>query len=256
MKVNVTVCQLHSAENGLENDWNALIDHVRTHESDFLLLPEMIFSRWLAASQQVDQAQWQAAVAMNEQWLAQLDLFGETVVLGSRPTVRDGRNQNEAYAWSADGLETVHTKYFLPNEPYFWEATWYERAKSADFTAFKRAGVTFGAMICTDLWFTEHARAYARQGAQIIVNPRATELTTDKWLVGGRAAAVMAGAYCLSSNHAGDCGDFEMGGVGWIIDPNGVVLGVTSAETPFVTVTIDLAIADAAKATYPRDVLE
>ncbi len=113
-------------------------------------------------------------------------------------------------------------------------------------------------MICSDLWFAEHARGYARQGVHILANPRATERSSvDKWIAGGRAIAVMSGAFCLSSNRAGaGQGGVEFGGGGWVIDPNGNLLGLTTDAQPFVTVEIDPALAEAAKKTYPRDVKE
>lgn len=113
-------------------------------------------------------------------------------------------------------------------------------------------------MVCTDLWFTEHARAYGKAGVNVIANPRATEaFSSEKWLVGGRAAAIVSGAYCLSSNRGwrGTTG-VEFGGTGWIIDPDGAVLATTSDNEPFVTVDIDLQVAAAAKQTYPRYVIE
>lgn len=48
------------------------------------------------------------------------------------------------------------------------------------------------------------------------------------------------------------CGCRPLGGQGWIIGPDGEVLGMTSSEQPFVTVDIDLSLADRAKDTYPR----
>jgi N-carbamoylputrescine amidase len=77
-------------------------------------------------------------------------------------------------------------------------------------------------------------------------------------VVGGQAAAVVSGAFCLSSNLAGKTpqgGDYA--GVGWIIEPGeGKVLGLTSEAQPFLTLDIDLAEADRAKATYPRYVID
>lgn len=46
--------------------------------------------------------------------------------------------------------------------------------------------------------------------------------------------------------------DPNLGGLGWVIDPEGHVLGVTSPKEPFLTVEIDLDLADEAKQTYPR----
>jgi N-carbamoylputrescine amidase len=47
-----------------------------------------------------------------------------------------------------------------------------------------------------------------------------------------------------------------MGGTGWIIDPEGGVLGVTSPEQSFLTLEIDLTAAEEARTTYPRYVPE
>lgn len=82
--------------------------------------------------------------------------------------------------------------------------------------------------------------------------------SVDKWIAGGRAAAVISGAYCLSSNRGGiDQHGFEWAGTGWIIEPEeGDVLALTSLEHPFVTLDIDLTIAENAKRTYPRYVPE
>jgi N-carbamoylputrescine amidase len=103
-----------------------------------------------------------------------------------------------------------------------------------------------------------HARAYGEAGVHLIVNPRATERSTlYKWLVGVRAAAVIAGAFCLSSNRVSDQEhSVTFGGQGWIVGPDGEVLGLTFPERPFVTIEIDLNEAEQAKSTYPRNVLE
>jgi hypothetical protein len=43
---------------------------------------------------------------------------------------------------------------------------------------------------------------------------------------------------------------------GWIVGPDGEVLGLASRERPFITATINLREAECAKQTYPRYVLE
>ena len=108
-------------------------------------------------------------------------------------------------------------------------------------------------MICTEIWFMRHAREYGKQGAHLLLNPRSTPYHTNaKWLAGGQAAAVISGAYCLSSNHAGSIKGQALGGMGWLCDPEGNVLATSSDEAPFVTLEIDLANAEAAKRSYPR----
>ena len=112
-----------------------------------------------------------------------------------------------------------------------------------------------GFLICTELWFGVHACEYAMQGIDLLVCPRATGLSSiDKWIAGGRTAAVAAGAYCLSSNFSKTDGKGnEWGGTGWIIEPEeGQVLGITSSNLPFLTMEIDLNASKNAKQTYPR----
>ena len=77
--------------------------------------------------------------------------------------------------------------------------------------------------ICTELWFMEHARAYGQGGVHLLAVPRATPRETlDKWLAGGRAAAIVSGAFTLSSNSASRPADIaNLGGQGWIVGPDG-----------------------------------
>jgi N-carbamoylputrescine amidase len=78
--------------------------------------------------------------------------------------------------------------------------------------------------------------------------------SVEKWKAGGQVAAVMSGAFCLSSNRAGvDAHGTEWGGNGWIIEPEeGRLLGLTSRQQPFLTLDIDLQVATQAKRSYPR----
>jgi N-carbamoylputrescine amidase len=86
-----------------------------------------------------------------------------------------------------------------------------------------------------------------------VVVPRATPAETGaKWLAGGATHAVTSGAFCISSNRAETVAGTTMGGTGWVIDPEGTVLAVTSPESPVAVVDVDLAAARAAKGTYPR----
>ena len=88
----------------------------------------------------------------------------------------------------------------------------------------------------------------------VIAVPRVTPASSrERWLVGGRAAAIVSGAFCVSSNRGGisAAGD-PFGGQGWIIDPDGDVLAVTSDAEPFATRDLELARAQEAKTTYPR----
>lgn len=256
----VTVCQLgvEQAAGPVEN-WLALVTHVRAHHSDLVLLPEMPFYPWPFAARRFDEVTWRAMEEAHQSWLPRLSELAPAVVAASRPVTRHGRRYNEGFLWSAaGGYRPAHDKVYLPDEPGFWEASWYERGAEQ----FEPAPVSHdgdedlraGFLICTELWFMEKARAYGQAGAHLLLTPRATEQrTVDRWLAAGRVAAVIAGAYSLSSNHYRD-GDegARLGGQGWVVDPEGDVLAVTTPTRPFVTVEIDLARAEAARTTYPR----
>jgi N-carbamoylputrescine amidase len=257
--MKVTVCELNDEPEAFQRDWAALTAHVRQRGSELVLLPELPFTPWFARSPVFNPERWEAAVGDHERWLLRLPELAPAAVLATRPLTRpDGQRVNEGFLWTRkEALQAAHTKYYLPDEEGFWEASWYGRGEK-DFTPFQAGRAEAGFLICTELWFFEHARAYGREGVHLIANPRATlAATRDKWLAGGRAAAVVGGAFCLSSNHVSPAGsEFELGGQGWIIAPDGEVLALTTPAEPIVTLEVDLGEAERAKGTYPRYVRE
>lgn len=254
-RVKVTVCELHEAPRGPEEEWPRLVEHVRSHGSDLVLLPEMPFHAWLPRSREVRAAEWEAAVRSHDEWLERLDELAPAVVLGTRPVIDGGRRLNEAFVWDRrGGYRAAHRKHYLPDEEGFWESSWYE-AGDKSFEPVDVGPARVGFLICTEMWFTEHGRSYGRGGIHLLAAPRATLApSVDKWLAGGTAAAVTSGAYCLSSNRGGvDSGGAVWAGSGWIIEPEeGELLGRTTTERPFLTLEIDPAVSETAKRTFPR----
>jgi N-carbamoylputrescine amidase len=226
-----------------ERTWRALRE---LPDVDLLVLPELAFSPWLCATRDVDPSAWSRAVA--GQQLALLSQLRAGVVIGTHATDSAGRH-NDAFVWTAEaGLRSVHRKTFLPDEPGYWEASWYDRGP-VDFQAFDTPVGRIGVSVCTEMWFTQHSYP----DVDLLVVPRATPLeTTEKWVAGGVAHAVCSGAFCISSNRAETVDGTTMGGAGWVIDPDGGVLAVTSAQQPVAVVDIDLARSRDAKTTYPR----
>ena len=56
-----------------------------------------------------------------------------------------------------------------------------------------------GFVVCTELWAFRKACEYGKAGAHVLVTPRLTARgSVDKWLAGGRAAAVVSGALLVS----------------------------------------------------------
>jgi N-carbamoylputrescine amidase len=257
MSMRVRVCELDGDRPDLEAQWRALVAVTAGTGTGLVVLPEMPFSAWLASAPDVDPEAWAQAVDDHERWCARLGELDAEVVVGTRPVVDtsggSGVRFNEGFVWVAGrGVVGRRRKTFLPDEPGFHEARWYERGPVAFPPSTTPLGEV-GLMICTELWFPEHARALGRQGIRLLAVPRATPIgTVEKWEAGARVAAVTSGAFCLSTNRAGGSGDATFGSGSVIVDPEGVVLARTSATTTVATADIDLRLADAAKNTYPR----
>ncbi len=251
--MKVTICQLTNIGGILPEEWDRLAHHVAEAESDLLLLPEMPFSRWLPAEYTVVPEQWVEAVEMAEEWLALLPDLAPTMVAGTRPAVTDGSYRNRGFLIDADGIHDVHEKHYLPNESGYWERRWYEPAPP-EFMTFTAGEAKVGMLICTEMWFFEHARRYGREEVDLLLIPRATpHASIEVWLAGGRSAAMVSGAFSVSSNlYRARGGPADLGGLGWVSDPYGRILAVTDGAEPFVTVEIDLELARSAKKTYPR----
>lgn len=255
--MKVTVCELDDDRRRFEDDWERLGRHVRRNGTEMVLLPEMPFSRWFCSRPHYDPKIWKEAVDEHRRWMGRLQELGAPVVMGSRPVDVGGKRLNRGFVWSKGGrVRDVHVKGYLPNEEGYYEATWYQRG-GREFDAFGALGAKAGMMICSDIWAMQHARTYAKAGAHIVVVPHAApRASIPRWLEAGAVVAMLSGAFCIASNRAGRGGGVEFGGTGgWVINPEGRLLGRTSHRRPFVTVDIDLSEADKAKATYPRDAL-
>ncbi|MFW6373561.1 MAG: carbon-nitrogen hydrolase family protein [Thermodesulfobacteriota bacterium] len=255
LNMKVTVCEFRNDPDGLTADWNGLVKHAVAQGSDWVVLPEMPFYPWIAKTDEVETEKWDASVAAHDEWMARLPELSAPVILGTRPVTENGYRFNEGFVWTAEsGYRSVHRKYYLPNEPGFWEAAWYEQGPK-DFSVAEVDGVKVGFLICTELWFNTHAREYMAQGVDVIVCPRVSpQRSTDKWIAGGRTVSTVSGAFCLSSNLRGpNIEGIAFGGSGWIIEPEEAdVVGVTSADHPFLTRDIDPEDARKAKSSYPR----
>ena len=253
--MNVTVCELPNTWTINDNYWNRLTRHLDTEKSDLLLLPEMPFFEWITRSGDVNPDLWHKAVKAHDEWMSRLGELPVNMVITSRPVIETGKKLNRGVIFEkGKNVLGAHDKYYLPDEPGYFEASWYDRGDGR-FEAAEINGLKIGFLICTELWFTAMARQYMKQGIDILVCPRATPKTeADIWITGGKAAAIVSGAFCLSSNYNGpNIPGEDFGGAGWIIEPErGSILGTTSSAKKFLTLDIDLSAAKKAKTTYPR----
>ncbi len=257
--MRVTVCELPHEARALAAAWAALCAHTARHASELVLLPELAMVDPVWQDEHFDPARWAAAQAASEGWRHRLPELRVEHVVGTRPVTIDGRPFNQGFLWAASGgpapghLVPLRRKFFLPDEPGYWEARWFDPGDS-DFTEYHAGAWSFGLAICTEQWAVETYADYAARGVPVILSPRATAAsTTAKWLSAGVVAAVRSGAFSVSSSRVEPTG--ACGGVGWIIDPSGSILARTTPDAPFATVDIDLSASAAAQDDYPCYVL-
>ncbi|CAN7266678.1 carbon-nitrogen hydrolase family protein [Rhizobium sp. LjRoot30] len=244
---------------GLEpagQQWDILSRQVRDARPDILVTNEMPFGNWIASARQFDDDAARRSVAVHEQGMAALRALGVPAIVSSRPVPLAGKLVNEAFVMEGDQVRTLHRKQFFPEEEGWYEATWFD-ADGSGFAVHEIAGVSIGVLLCTELMFNEHARHYGRSGAELIVVPRATELSHEKWETAAAMAAIVSGSYILSSNRVGKSDDSPaFGGRGLAYAPDGSKLAQTSAENPLVVVEIDPGLSRRQKAEYPCYVAE
>jgi N-carbamoylputrescine amidase len=194
-------------------------------------------------------------VGKHEEWIMKMEHLNARYIVYSKPVIARDKFFNTAFVFEKGrGHVKIHTKSFFPEETFFWEETWFDHEDVKKFELLEINGIKIGALLCTEMWFTEYARHYAKQGIDILLCPRATGMTSvDRWIRCGQTLAVISGAYCLSSNRSG-WGDhgFQWGGSGWIAEPRtGNLLDITTPHEKFITVELDITKSRAAKNEYP-----
>jgi len=258
--MKVTVCELSDNEHDFVSDWDALKSHVDQNKPNLLLLPEMPFCKWIAAASKVDDAIKRESIAKHEHWMSELESLDVKYIVYSKPVIDGDKFYNTAFVYEqGKGHRKIHTKSFFPEEPHFWEQTWFDAEEPKSFEVLDLGEVKIGVLLCTEMWFTQYARAYGKQGADLLLCPRATGAgSVEQWIRCGQTLSVISGAYCLSSNRSGKGdADFQWGGNGWIAEPmTGNLTGTTNAAGKFFTAEIDLQQSKAAKADYPLYVKE
>jgi N-carbamoylputrescine amidase len=249
--MKMTVCEFPNEATRHEAAWTALVHFLQTRPTDVVVLPEMPFCDWrIFMTRTIDPAVWEAAVAVHDAMIARFGELQAALVLASRPVDVQGKRLNQAFGWTREGgYQGAHSKYYLPEEPDGWEATWFAQG-DRHFAPITVGSLTVGFQLCTELLFTEPAWEIGRGGAQLIAAPRATS-GHRRWLLAACMAAVMSGCFVASANRrSSDSAAFA--GRSWLVSPEGEILGETSADRPYLTVEVDLEEAKRAKRTYPR----
>jgi predicted amidohydrolase len=253
--MKVTVCELSDNELEFIKDWDNLKKHIYLHQTDLLLLPELPFCKWIASEKQVSEEAKLQSVKKHEEWLFAIERLNIKRTVYTKPVMVGDKFYNTAFVYEKGaGHRPIHTKAFFPEEPHFWEETWYNAEVPKTFDIIEIGQIKIGVLLCTEMWFTQYARQYGKQGIDLLLCPRATgAASVRQWIRCGQTLSIISGAYCLSSNRCGDGdNDFRWGGKGWITAPaDGELLGITSTDNKFITLKIDLKKSRKAKLEYP-----
>ena len=220
--------------------------------ADLALLPELPLNPWSPAGQtpHADDAESPdgprhgvLSAAAREAGLA---VVGGAIVTDPER----GTRHNTALVFRADGaLVTSYRKVHLPEEEGFWETRHYEPgdALSPVIDAFP---LRIGLQICSDINRPEGCHLLGALGAEVILNPRATEAATfARWRTVLIANAMTSGAYLLSVNRPAEEQGVGLGGPSFAVAPTGEVLAETTDAVT--VVSLERRVVDAARRRYP-----
>lgn len=252
--MRITVCELPDETARREAAWADLVRYMRASPTDVVVLPEMPFCEWaMFRKRTVDLAAWRSALAGHDAMIARLGELETGTVLSSRPVELRGKRLNQAFAWTREGgYRGARAKFYLPDEPDGWEASWFDRG-DREFSTESTGRVRVGFQLCTELLFSQAAWQIGQRGGQLIAAPRATG-GHRRWPMAVCLAAIMAGCFVASTNRRSYDND-AFAGRSWLVSPEGEILLETSADSPFLTADVDFAAVAAARETYPRNLI-
>jgi len=162
----------------------------------------------------------------------------------------DGKRHNTALVFDSSGeLVGTHRKQHLPDEPGFWETSHYESC-SKPIGVIDVDGVRVGVQVCSDINRPMGAHAQAALGAQIIINPRSTELASyEKWRHVFLATAWTSRTFVVSVNRPREEQGVLIGGPSIAVGPDMRV--ITETTSPCAVVELDLSLLDTMRSRYP-----
>jgi len=237
-------------------EWELLKQQILAEQTDILVTNEMPFGKWLSAQKIYDHDDAEDSIVAHEHGIEALKSLNIPLVLSSQPVRFEGMLANEAYVLENNNYYFAHQKQYFPEESGFYETTWFQAA-TAGFNVVRTEKITIGFLLCTELMFNEWAREYRRQGAHLIVAPRATGQSYYNWKIAASMAAIVSGCYVVSSNRVGKFDDdLIFGGKSFAFAPDGILISETTAESPVVSFELDFGKVESQQKEYPCYVKE
>lgn len=242
----IAFCELPEGTTPHDANWERFSQRVAAEAPDLMVMNELPFGPWLAATTEVDAARAAASVDLHKEGVAALRALKAGAVITSAPVLSEGRLVNEASL--VEPARFIHQKHYFPDEPGFYEARWFITTRRG-FEPVAVGELVVGVLLCSELMFNEWARHYRRCGANVIAVPRAAGTSHARWKTAAQMAAIVSGCYVVSSNRVG--GEIGFGGLGFAFAPSGELIAETSPQNPVCSITVDLAAVRHAQASYP-----
>jgi predicted amidohydrolase len=220
--------------------------------ADLALLPELPLNPWSPATEIAREEDAEPPEGPRHQILSAAARNTGIAVIGGA-IVQDPktwRRHNTALLLDRHGaLLTSYRKVHLPEEDGFWETRHYEPGDALS-PVLGELGMPLGLQICSDINRPEGSHLLGALGAEVILNPRATEAATwHRWRPVLIANAMTSGAYVLSVNRPRVEQGIGFGGPSFAVAPTGEVL-VETTDTVAI-VTLDRSVVKRARARYP-----
>jgi N-carbamoylputrescine amidase len=230
---------------------NRLVD-ARARGAELVLLPELPLNPWSPATEIPRDEDAEPVEGPRHQILSAAARDVGIAVVGGAIVQDDQtrRRHNTALVFDRGGRHLLsYRKVHLPEEEGFWETRHYEPG-DALAPVLDTFGMRAGLQICSDMNRPEGCHLLGAMGAEVILNPRATEAATfDRWRTVFIANAVTSGAYVLSVNRPREEQGVHLGGPSFAVAPTGEVIAETTDT--MATVRLDRAVVSRARARYP-----
>jgi N-carbamoylputrescine amidase len=266
--------------------WEEIKKSIAAARPEVLLTNELPFGPWIASSNTFSREAAESSIRAHQEGLAALVALQVPAIISTRPVWNGTKLANEAFVLEKGVARALHRKQYFPDEEGWYETAWYQGDDSG-FQIAEILGIKIGVLICTEAMFNERARAYGKQGAALLVIPRATSRNAEPWKIAASMASLISGAYVASSNRvtasaskegfqggpsfadSAKHGDLDpdaraastiappnFGGAAFAYAPEAKLLGVTNATTPLFAFEVDPKLPAATQLEYPCYVRE
>lgn len=228
------------------------LKHARSRGAELAVLPELPLNSWSPATQTPHEPDAEVPAGPRHQALSKAARAAGLGVIGGA-IIRDpksGRRHNTALVFDRAGaLAASYRKVHLPDENGFWETRHYEPGDSLP-SVIGVFGMRVGLQVCSDINRPEGSLLLGALGAEVIVNPRATEAATfERWKTIFIANAITSCTYVLSVARPRAEFGVPLGGPSFAVSPTGEVLVETTE--PIALVTLQRTVIEDARRRYP-----